>query len=188
MLYKNYNTVNTIYLKFEAAITKRDEQIKEEAKKEQQSKLVGFFEGVQIEIPKKEEDNKTTTSEKKENHILLILWVIICIFASFIAILALATVITTYIQNLLAFNKDYCTKLSKVEYNIDDLGIVSRLSNTDNSSKPLTYKYCVKLLFKPEYTQCMKNVSQSKSKSQISKMQIISVLIPLFLYRAIQKL
>jgi hypothetical protein len=33
--------------------------------------LVGFFEGVQIEISKKEEDNKNVSKEKKENHILL---------------------------------------------------------------------------------------------------------------------
>jgi hypothetical protein len=84
-------------------------------------------------------------------------------------------VITTYIQNTLAFNKDYCTKLSKVEYNLDDLGIETRLSNDDNVSKPLNYKDCVKLLLKPlQYTQCIKNITQSNSKSQISKIQIIS--------------
>jgi uncharacterized protein YqhQ len=70
--------------------------------------LVGFFEGMQIEIPKKEEDKNKNSEEKPRRHILLKIWVAVCIFASFVAALVLTTLISTYIQNLMAFNKD-CT-------------------------------------------------------------------------------
>jgi hypothetical protein len=133
MLFSIYEAINRVAKDLKASILKRDEQIKEEAKKEQADKIIGFFEGVPVKKPKKEnEEEGKEVKEKEEKHILLKIWVAACIFASFIGALVLATVITTYIQNLMAFEKDYCTKLSKVQYNLDEFENVTKLSNADN--------------------------------------------------------
>jgi hypothetical protein len=64
----------------------------------------------------------------------------------------------------MAFNKDYYTKLSKVTYEVIDSEVISRLSNADNTSIPLTYRNCTKYLFnKNDYSNCVKNINTTIS-------------------------
>jgi hypothetical protein len=61
---------------------------------------------------------------------------------------------------MMAFNKDYCTKLSEVKNILDENISKFKLSNDDNSTRTLTMKDCLKYLFSAEYSKCVKNVTQ----------------------------
>jgi uncharacterized protein YqhQ len=118
------------------SISKREEELKEEAMSDGLNKLAGIMKGEVYVIPSKEREKKEKEKEKepeKEKHILLKLWVAACIFASFVAAVVLATVITPYIQNLMASEKDYCYKLQKVIYEVDPIVNTSgRLRNEES--------------------------------------------------------
>jgi hypothetical protein len=78
----------------------------------------------------------------------------------------------------MAFEKDYCTKLSKVEYNLDQFVSSSNRSNAD-STAPTSVADCLKYIptEMTTYVNCLRNVSQSRNSSEASNplLHIISV-------------
>jgi hypothetical protein len=175
MLFKIYEAIEKVYTEVKLSITKREEKLKEEAMTDGLNKMAGIMNGEVYIIPNREKEKKEKEKEKepeKEKHILLKIWVAACILASFIAALVLSTVITTYIQNLLAFEKDYCYQLQKVTYEdvVMSNSSFRKLSNADTNCS-LSELGVIK------YLACKKAEKNTVEGQRLTtKMQIISVI------------
>jgi hypothetical protein len=176
MLFKIYEAIERVYSELKVAILKREEDIKKQALKEKLDKITGIMNGEVRVIPSmEEEERKSKLVEKditEEKHLFLKIWVVACIIASFIATVVLATVITTCIQNLMAFEKDYCYKLQKVSY--DDISLsnssLRRLSNAESNCSLIE-------LGLVGYISCMNQKKNSLETIQTTtKMQIINIM------------